>query len=405
MKKTNGMTRGRTALRPHRGVLVLVWLGVVLFPAWRGHALTAQDSTSLQYRLVVTEAWRVHGATLLDGLTSVTGLAETEPGAIWVSDMSGGRGRVLKFDPSQPAGMTVVGSYGEGPGEVWGPGRMAVADDGSVAVHDLGRAGVEVYAPSGESLQRVRFPVRVTWSKGFDVLPFGGFVVSGSVAGIAGAVHQFDHEGRLVRSWGDQAQADNWRAGLMATGGTVHALSDGSVLYSQGAPHRIVRYEIPASGTGEVGERPVAALDGLLGDPGDAVIVERVEDGVPIRGFNVSYPQSRGVWLTEDEFVLNVVVSKEDGESIWQLFEENEGSPEGDARLVGETRVSEAYSPWFRCRNGDILASLTDPVTDIPILVRLELAIEPMELPLGGSPLAPIPLSAACNCTSRVENW
>lgn len=254
-----GIPRGRTALTPHTIVLVLVWLGVVHFPASHSYVLTAQGQ-----QLVVTEAWRVDGATLLDGLTSVTGLAETESGEIWVSDMSGGRGRVLKFDRSQPAGMTVVGDYGEGPGEVWGPERMAVTDDGNVAVYDLGRAGVEVYAPSGESLHRVRFPVRVTWGKGFDVLPFGGFVVSGSVAGIAGAIHQFDHEGRLRRSWGDQSQADNWRASLMATGGAVQALSDGSVLYSQGAPHRIVRYEIPGSATDEVRELPVAALDPYL---------------------------------------------------------------------------------------------------------------------------------------------
>ena len=168
----------------------------------------------------------------------------------------------------------------------------------------------------------------------------------------------------------------------MATGGAVHGLSDGSVLYSQGTPHRIVRYEASGSGAGEVREHPVAALEGFLDAPGDAVIVETVEDGVPIRGFNVSYPQSRAVWMTEGGRVLNVVVAEEEGESIWQLFDENAGSPQGDARLVAETRVSEAYTPWFRCRNGDILASLTDPVTGVPIIVRLALAIRPAELPI-----------------------
>ena len=266
-----------------------------------------------------------------------------------------------------------------------GPGRMAIAADGSVAVYDVGRAGVEVYAPTGEPLRRVRFPVRVSWPKGFDVLPSGGFVVSGSVAGINAAIHEFGREGRLLRSWGDQAQADNWRARLMATGGAVHGLSDGSVLYSQGTPHRIVRYEVSGSVADEVREHPVAALEGFLDAPGDAVIVETVEDGVPIRGFNVSYPQSRAVWMTDGGRVLNVVVAVEEGESIWQLFDENEGSPEGDAKLVAETRVSEAYTPWFRCRDGDILASLTDPVTGVPIIVRLELAIRPVELPFGAA--------------------
>ncbi|MYA41309.1 MAG: hypothetical protein F4Z31_06120 [Gemmatimonadetes bacterium] len=236
----------------------------------------------------------------------------------------------------------------------------------------------------GEPLRRVRFPVRVSWDKGFDVLPSGGFVVSGSIAGIEAAIHEFGPEGRLLRSWGDQAQADSWRARLIATGGPVHGLSDGFVLYSQGAPHRIVEYEIPGSGADEVRERPVASVTGLLDAPGDAVIVETVEDGVPIRGFNVSYPQSRAVWMTEDGRVLNVVVSEEDGESIWQLFDGSKESASGDARLVAETRAGEAYWPWFRCRNGDILASLTDPVTDIPILVRLGLAIQPVDRPFGG---------------------
>ena len=328
--------------------------------------------------LVVTEVWRVHGATLLDGLTSVAGLAEATTGAIWVSDMSPGHGRVLAFDPTNIAPATLVGGQGEGPGEVSGPGRMAITSGGSLAVYDVGRAGVELFSSSGEPLRRVRFPIRVSWEKGFDVLPSGGFVVSGSVPGIDAAIHEFDREGRLLRSWGDQAQADNWRARLIATGGAVHGLSDGSVLYSQGAPHRIVRYEIHGNDPDDVRERPVAALEALLGAPGDAVIVEAVEDGVPIRSFNVSYPQSRAVWLTEDGLVLNIVVSEEDGASIWQLFDESEGSPDGDARLVAETRVGEAYSPWFRCRNGDILASLTDPVTDVPIIVRLKFAIQPV---------------------------
>jgi len=368
--------RGGAASSAHTAVLV--WLGVVL-PAYPGNLRAVQDQQERE--LVLTEAWRVHGATLHDGLTSVAGLAEAEPGAIWVSDMAAGRGRVLRFDQSQETDVRVVAGYGEGPGEVWGPGRLGVATDGSVAVYDIGRGGVEVYAPSGEPLRRVRFPVRVTWVKGFDVLPAGGFVISGSVPGIDAAIHYFGREGRLLRSWGHQAPADNWRAGLIATGGAVSGIPDGSVLYSQGAPHWIARYEIPSGGAGDddLREHPVAALEGLLDAPGDAVIVETVEDGVPIRSFDVSYPQSRAVWMVEGGLVLNIVVLKDNGESTWQLFDQSEGPAEGDTRLVAETRVSEPYSPWFRCQNGDILASLTDPETDVPIIVRLELAIQPLQ--------------------------
>ena len=103
-----GNRRGR-ATTAHHTVVLLVWLGVVL-PAWHGRpvAVAAQDHRPLPLKLVVTERWRVHGATLHDGLTSVTGLAEATTGAIWVSDMSLGHGRVLAFDPSNAAVVALV---------------------------------------------------------------------------------------------------------------------------------------------------------------------------------------------------------------------------------------------------------------------------------------------------------
>lgn len=239
-----------------------------------------------------------------------------------------------------------------------------------MAVYDAGRGGIELYSRAGEPLGRVRFPVRVEWTKGFAVLPSGDFVISGPIPGINLAVHRFGRDGRLLRSWGLPAQAKDWRARMIATGGAVHAMSSGYLLYSQGAPHRIVRYDFPPEPAEAVAERLVSAVDGVLDAPGDAVVVEEVgEDGQLLRSFNVGYPQSVAVFEMEGGLILNVIRIAEEGQSLWQLFDS--GQLAGEARLLAEEQLAEAYLPWFKSPNGDILASRRDSASGVPVIARL----------------------------------
>ena len=305
------------------------------------------------------------------GLSHVAGLAETADDALWIADIvAGGPGRVLVHRGTLPPGTTrVVARIGDGPGEVLQPNRISVAPNGDVVVYDSGRGGVETYSPDGEPRGRVRFPVRVDWTKGFDVLPSGGFVLSGAIQGIDFAVHYFGPRGRLRRSWGAPADARDYQARMIGTGGAVHALSGGNFLYSQGAPHLIARYDAQVHESGADGER-VAALPGLLEAPGDAVVVETVEDGVPWRSFNVTYPQSVAVFDMADGLILNVVRIADDGATLWQLFNVGPATEE-EAVLVAETRMDVDYLPFSKSPRGVILATRKDPATGNSVVARL----------------------------------
>ncbi len=330
--------------------------------------VTAQER-DLSHQLTVTEVWDYDGSTELGGFSYVDGLGEAGNGTIWVSDASPGWGRVVLYNPMTDE-ATVVGRPGEGPGEVLSTTIIAIDPDGNIAMYDIARSSIELYSPTGEPVRRIRLPHRVTWVKGFDVLPSGDFVLSGGVVGVNSAIHQFSREGRFLRSWGESAQADDWEARIVGTGGALHALPDGSLLYSQGAPHRIAHYLPTDEGWSEY---QIAAFPDLIDAPRDAVIVEGVEDGVPYRTFHVTYPQSRGVFQIGEGLILNVIVAVDDGQSIWQLFDPDGTTADAHSTLIAETRT-QAYEPWFRCLNGDILAVRKNLDTGVPTVVRLRMA-------------------------------
>ena len=317
--------------------------------------------------LVVTEIWSSESVDWTQPLSEVSGVVETAPGVIWISDSSPGSGRLVMVREAGGA-ETVVGRPGEGPGEIRSAGLLAVTTQGNVVMYDIAGIAVMEYSATGESLRRIRLLVQVRWPKGFVVLASGDFVVSGPVLGIGHAIHRFSQVGRLVESWGEPAEARNWRARMIATGGPMFALGNGSVLYSQGTPHRVVQY-LPSDGSmSGWHERPIATMSEMFQSPGDGVIVETIEDGEPIRSFYVTYPQSRGVFEMTGGSVLNVVVMSDEGRSVWQLFD-------GPGELVAETEVAQAYRPWFKCEDGNILASRRDATTDEWVVVRLRVDV------------------------------
>jgi len=317
----------------------------------------AASPASAQDRLDVFEVWSSPPDMVL---ASVDGVAEAPGGAIWVSDPMAVS--VFAIDPDEGA-VTLVARSGEGPGEVEAPDRIAVMPDGNMAVFDMSK--VEVYTPGGEPVRRIRLPVEVAWPKGFAALPSGGFAISGGIFSIGAAIHEFDAQGGLVRSWGDQSPAVGLRERIVGSGGALYAGGDG-LLYSQSAPHRIVGYgygpDDPREG------RVLAELPGLLAHPGDGVIVESGEGDDWSRTFHPYFPQSRAVFELPDSGILNVVVYNDDGYSVWQVFE--------SGALVAEDRVDVAYVPWFLCEDGTVLATRLAPATDVPVVVRLRVLIE-----------------------------
>ncbi len=241
-------------------------------------------------------------------------------------DVWGGAGRVLVLDPATMR-TNVVGPPGDGPGEVRIPLHMTVTPDGGVAVLDGGRHAIEIYGATGQPVQRVQLQEPIVGHKGFTALAVGGFVITGYLPSSGAAVHYFNANGEHVLGWrqhpavpGAPAPGSPWRnnlerdaamAQLAVTGGWVHGLPDGSFLYSQAAPHEIVLFE--RSPTSE-------------------------------------------------------------GQSLFQVFDQQDEGDGARAVLVADVLVDRLYKTWFLSENGDILAHVNDPVTGADYAVRLRLS-------------------------------
>jgi hypothetical protein len=341
--------------------------------------VAAQDgSASGRLTLTVTEVWVADGYSRIERVSDVRGVAETPLGTVWISSSA----EILAVDPSDPSGardVMIAEGEGDGPGELQSAHSMTITPDGHVAVHDLGRDAIEIYSAAGEPLRRIQLPFSVTWPKGFAVLASGDFALSGGVPWIRAGVHHFSAAGEHLGSWAEAAQVEDWLARVVGTGGALHALPDGSLLYSNGAPHAVVRYEIPPVAGVEPARRTVSEMPDLLEAPGDAVLVKGVnEEGVSYTSFAAGYPQSHAVFGLRDGRILNVIRrQREDGdrETLWQLFEpRSPGSGPATHALVAERIVDVSYRLWFLCDNGDILASRSDAL-GVDTVVRLRLNI------------------------------
>lgn len=326
--------------------------------------LSGQGATAVS-SLGLVETWSSDEVANLE-LGWVDGVVETPLGTIWISDSS--IPAVISID-SKGGDPIVIARGGDGPGEIGTPDRIALTPEGNIAVFDLER-GVELFAPGGDHLQRISFRVGLSWPRGFAALDGGRFVVSGGLPGVSAPLHLFDDEGRLLASWEQPPDAKGWRARMVGGGGPVHATSDGGLLYSQAAPHRIAKYSFSPESSKSPRGTLVVEMPRLLRHPGDGVVVETGEGAHLSRSFRPYFPQSTGIFQRDDGSVVNVIRYKDDGRSVWQVFRDNEP---GRARLVGEARAETAYVPWHLTADGDFLASRTDPATDVPTVVRLRL--------------------------------
>lgn len=356
--------------------VVLAFLGGVTCPS----ALDAQVTPPEDLNLL--EVWSTEGNQIVDGITTITGLAETEDGRIWIADAWPGQGRVLVLDPSTME-AEVVGRTGDGPGEVRFPGAMAITPDGRIAVYDMGRIAIEIYGIDGEPFRRVQLRgATIPGVKGFAVLASGGYVVSGYARNTSSAIHYYDDDGWWIHGWREryprkdafkqnESEITVMMAQMAGTGGPIQSLSDGSFLYSQFAPHEIVVFEV-SSENGWT-ERPVVSMPELFEAPGTAVVEKKTENGQTFTNYRSDWPRSMSVFELDNGYILNVVDMGGEERWIWQIFDPKRAMDGGGAVLVGEASVDRRYGLKFLCDNGDILASVRNPTTGVSHAVRLRL--------------------------------
>ncbi len=348
---------------------------------WVG--LAGATSAQEPQELKVVEVWTTEGIEIADGFTAIVGLVEAGDGRIWITDMWPLEGRVLVLDPESMR-AEVVGSKGDGPGEVLLPNDLAVLPDGRIAVYDVLRRAIEVYDPDGEPFRRVQLRrATIQSAQGFAALATGGFVLAGVARPSESAVHYFDNDGEWVRGWRDpypprdafpvnESEVAVMMAQGAGTGGHVHALPDGSFLHAPRGPHEIVLFERSSTQADGWTERTVVSMPELFEPPGVAIVEASNEGGETSWGFRDAWPRSMYVFGLDNGYILNVVDMGEEQRWLWQVFDPQRGA-DGEAALVAQASLDRRYILNYLCENGDILAAIVDPDAGVSHAVRLRL--------------------------------
>lgn len=310
------------------------------------------------HTVVLAERWATKGDARLGEFASITGMIEVAPDTVWVSDAR--TSRVIAVSGGGRRSW-VVARDGRGPGEVVAPGFLARTPEGEIAVYN--RESIEVFAPDGRYVRRVRMPIAIDNVKGFTVLPSGEFVLSGGSMGRGQSVHRLSADGRLLNSWDRIPSTQNPRAGVMVAGGPLQALPDGTILFSRAAPHELLVYRPDGTLV-----RRVASDPDLLTGIGDDFIVETVERGQWVRSFRWLFPQSRAVLRLRGDTVVNVVDFREQGRSVWEIYTLS-------GRPIARTVARRSYVSWAITSDGSTLVSYVDPETDEPVAAALRLTV------------------------------
>lgn len=307
--------------------------------------------------LAVSEQWATTGPPPVGPLVSITGMAEAANGEIVVTDA---RGQMVVALDSSGRRSRVVSRAGNGPGEVRAPHLAVRAPDGSVWIHDLGHAAIEVFDDSLRFRRRVRLEKDVVNPKGLAVLESGIIVLSGGMLAQAFSIHTYNADGSLRASWLPIPKGVDPRV----AGGPVSGIGPDSVVFSRAAPHEIGVYSVSTQQFSQV------AADSALLDPiGEDFTVVSRRNGRVVRSFRWSFPQSRYITRLADGRMLNVItIDEEEKKSIWDLY----GT---DGALIDRLEVGRAYVPYGMTHDGDVLASYRDPLTDEAVAVRLDVRV------------------------------
>lgn len=312
-------------------------------------------------RLSITEIWSTTGSAAVHEMGYVAGVAELGNTSVWVSEGLGKAALIaLNAEGRSPR---IVARAGSGPGEVGGPTLIARTAAGGLAVLDVSHLAVQVFDASGRFVERVPLSARVHNPKGFAALRSGQFVVSGGIPRNDYSLHLFGSDGTLITSWHRAPRTRDPWAGVMVAGGPVYETKDGSILFSQAAPHAIIRFARPG------GQPRVLSSDPALLQPvGDDFIRTSGSGMQRQRRFQWFFPQSRAVFELPNGNIVNVVWFLDRGTSVWELY-----SPTG--RRLARQEIARAYEPWSLAANGDILASYRDDDTDVHRVTRLRINV------------------------------
>jgi hypothetical protein len=294
-------------------------------------------------------------------LTYVGGVVEAPDGAVIISDTNG---RALyRFLPDSGT-FSVFDRVGQGPGDLQIPVLLTLTPNGDVALYDVGRRSVLLYTANLTPVRNIQMRELITNPKGFVYLADGTYILSGgSMAArmmndTIFAVHHYDEDGRLLYRYVQLPDSQFRDSLIQIAGGPVSSLSDGGFLYSNSAPHRILRLD------GDFIEHVFAEDEGVIEPIVDRFARTVIEDGVEKTRFEWFHDQSRGVFQMSDQRVLNIITRQYRGDSIWEIWK-----PDGE--LDRRFRVPRAYRPLAKTRDDHVLAVYEHPETSEWVVASL----------------------------------
>ena len=286
---------------------------------------------------------------------SVTDALQVDDGSIWVTDEN--PGGVWRWS-LETGSVRQIQRNGDGPGEVRHPVRLARRPRGGVALYDLGHSAVNLFDRNLRFERRVQLPGIVSWPKGLLALPDGSFVLAGGQLRHHNQLHRFSETGEILERWGDpHPDAMSPHTRIQAMGGALHAVGDGTFLFSLSSPLRVMRFP-----SGQWSGIDTLVTGDLLPELTDDYFLMPQEDGGV--GIRWDYPKTTAVWFLEDRRIMNVITRKDEDDSIWDLY----GT---DGMLISRTEVGVPYDVRQYLGDGRVLALMTDPATDESVVVIL----------------------------------
>lgn len=294
---------------------------------------------------------------------SIFDMLQIEDGRIIVADEVSG---VLHAWSPESGQFSIFARKGRGPGEVTTPTRLAPRPDGGLAVYDVSASAVLYFDRDGRPDGTTRIPGVVSNPKSLAIDPRGRVWLSGGRLTDPRHVHVYSPDGKHIASYGEPSpflRSDYPK--IQAAGGALRRDSEGGMIFSYGAPLRIVRF--PPGATAD----PVLIVEDLEFLPElreEEVYVPAPEIHPDARGFLWWHDRTTAVFVLPGGRILNVVTRFYEGDSVWDIY-----SPDG--RHEHRTVVDKAYFAYHPTRDGRILAAYRDPDTDESVAVILEVRI------------------------------
>lgn len=274
--------------------------------------------------------------------------------------------RILHVWTPATGAVAVFARTGDGPGEVRTPTRLAPRPGGGFALYDAGASAIFYFDAAGKPDGATRINGIVSNPKSLAIDSSGHIWISGGRLADQRQIHVFAPDGRRVAAYGDPSPyLKSEYPKIQAAGGALRNLPGGGMLFSWGAPLRIVRFAENNPNAAQL----VVEDRSVLGELREQDIYTPARNVHPdAMTFHWWHDRTTAVFVMPDGRLLNVITRYNSGTSDWLVYSST-------SALLGRVTIPGAYHPFHRTPDGRVLATYKDPDTDESVAVLLDVLI------------------------------